>query len=178
VFARDGLEGATTRAISREAGVNEVTLFRQFGTKEHLIEAVVGTAFGAVRGEPARPAAPRGLRDDLDDFAKRYVHLLEANLPLIRTMIGEIHRHAVCEHQALSGIFWPMRTALVERLVAAQKAGEARGGLDPEIAADLFAGAIFAAVIRRATKKMSRSYSLSQYRQACVGVFLQGITPR
>ena len=46
VFARDGLEGATTRAISREAGVNEVTLFRHFGTKEHLIEAVVGSAFG------------------------------------------------------------------------------------------------------------------------------------
>ena len=50
VFARDGLAGATTRAISREAGVNEVTLFRTFGTKEHLITAVVGIiGFVAVR---------------------------------------------------------------------------------------------------------------------------------
>ncbi|HEY4988825.1 MAG TPA: helix-turn-helix domain-containing protein, partial [Opitutaceae bacterium] len=98
VFARDGLEGATTRTISREAGVNEVTLFRHFGTKEHLLEAVVGSAFG---GKP-RPAAeaPRGMRSlraDLKSFAARYEELLVANLPLVRTMIGEIHRHAVCQ---------------------------------------------------------------------------------
>ena len=42
VFGRDGLEGATTRAISREAGVNEVTLFRLFQSKENLLAAVVG----------------------------------------------------------------------------------------------------------------------------------------
>src|SRR5580700_7118385 len=104
VFARDGLDGATTRAISREAGVNEVTLFRHFGTKEHLIEAVVGSAFGHA-GQPAAgpDSAGRSLRDDLASFASRYEALLVANLPLIRTMIGEIHRHAVCEHQALKG---------------------------------------------------------------------------
>jgi AcrR family transcriptional regulator len=71
VFARDGLEGATTRAISREAGVNEVTLFRHFGTKEHLIEAVVGSAFGG--RDPVDPEGPaRSLRADLESFARRY----------------------------------------------------------------------------------------------------------
>src|ERR1700722_17084903 len=79
VFARDGLDGATTRAISREAGVNEVTLFRNFGTKEHLIEAVVGNAFGR-KGAPAAPAAKggHGLRADMVAFARRYEELLEA----------------------------------------------------------------------------------------------------
>src|SRR5580700_3153221 len=95
VFARDGLDGATTRSISREAGVNEVTLFRQFGTKEHLIEAVVGLAFGpgahATPTEPVR-ASPN-LRADLDGFARRYAARLRENLPLIRTLIGEVHRH-------------------------------------------------------------------------------------
>src|SRR5271170_4257476 len=139
VFARDGLDGATTRAISREAGVNEVTLFRNFGTKEHLIEAVVGSAFGKAKAPAAAPGAPRraSLRADLVSFARRYEELLEANLPLVRTMIGEIHRHAVCEHQALKGIFWPMRAALVDRLRLARVAREARPGLNPSVVADL-----------------------------------------
>jgi len=178
VFARDGLEGATTRAISREAGVNEVTLFRHFGTKEHLIEAVVGSAFGTAGPAAGPSAGAHGLRGDLAQFARRYEDLLVANLPLIRTMIGEIHRHAVCQHQALSGIFWPMRAALVERLGLARKAGEAKPGLDPEIAADLFAGSIFASVIRKATPRMRRNYSMSEYREAWLDVFLDGIAGR
>jgi AcrR family transcriptional regulator len=33
VFSRDGFQGATTREIAREAGVNEVTIFRHFHTR-------------------------------------------------------------------------------------------------------------------------------------------------
>jgi AcrR family transcriptional regulator len=178
VFARDGLEGATTRAIAREAGVNEVTLFRLFGTKEHLIEAVVGSAFGASGPAAGPPAAALGLRADLAQFARRYEDLLVANLPLIRTMIGEIHRHAVCQHQALKGIFWPMRAALVGRIALACRKGEARAGLNPAVAADLFAGAIFSSVIRRTKPRTRRGYSAPEYREACVDVFLNGIAGR
>jgi AcrR family transcriptional regulator len=174
VFARDGLEGATTRAISREAGVNEVTLFRQFGTKEHLIEAVVGSAFAATPGKTEH--GHRSLRADLDSFARSYEGLLVANLPLIRTMIGEIHRHALCQHQALKGIFWPMRAALVKRIRLACRTGEARTGLDPAVAADLFAGTIFSWVLRRTTVRRPE-YSAAEYREACVGMFLNGIAP-
>jgi AcrR family transcriptional regulator len=173
VFARDGLEGATTRAISREAGVNEVTLFRQFGTKERLIEAVVGSAFGGAPG--ARTRGARSLRADLGSFARSYESLLVANLPLVRTMIGEIHRHAVCQQQALKGIFWPMRAALVKRMTLACESGEARPDLDPAIAADLFAGTILAAVLRRTTVRRRSEYTAAAYREASVGVFLNGI---
>jgi AcrR family transcriptional regulator len=176
IFARDGLDGATTRAISKEAGVNEVTLFRQFGSKEHLIEAVVGSAFGsrgAKAGKPVRGA--RSLRADLGSFAHSYEALLVANLPLIRTMIGEIHRHAVCQHQALRGIFWPMRAALVRRITLACRNGEAKPSLDPAVAADMFAGTIFSSVLRRTTTRRRTGYSAAAYREACVGVFLDGI---
>jgi len=36
-----GYKGATTRKIAEAAGVNEVTLFRHFGNKKGLIEAIV-----------------------------------------------------------------------------------------------------------------------------------------
>ena len=179
VFARDGLEGATTRAISREAGVNEVTLFRHFGTKEHLLEAVVGRAFGGREGAagPGRAGSGGTLRSDLESFAARYEALLMENLQLIRAMIGEIHRHAVCQNQALQGIFLPMREALTGRIAGAVKSGEARAGTNPSLAADLFAGTIFSAVLRRATLKRPTGYSAAEYRKASVDVFLRGIAP-
>jgi AcrR family transcriptional regulator len=178
VFARDGLEGATTRAISREAGVNEVTLFRNFGTKEHLLEAVVGSKFGPTATSAAAGTAKRDqtLAEDLRAFAVRYETLLFDNLPLIRAMIGEIHRHAVCQHEALKGIFLPMRAALVRRISQACRAGEIRSGLNPSVAADLFAGTIFSAVMRRASLRKVQDYSAAEYRQSCVDVFLRGVS--
>jgi AcrR family transcriptional regulator len=179
VFARDGLEGATTRAIAREAGVNEVTLFRQFGSKEGLIGAVVGSQFGAPPGAvPRSDRAGRNLREDLAAFAARYESLLVENLPLILTMIGEIRRHAGCELQALKGIFWPMRAALIERLRQAAASGEARDDLNPALAADLFSGAIFSSVIRGAKRLGRREYSEADYRRAWLDVFLGGIAPK
>ena len=41
VIAREGYAGATTRQIAAEAGVNEVTLFRRFGSKRGLMMAAV-----------------------------------------------------------------------------------------------------------------------------------------
>ena len=41
VFSEQGYSGATTRAIAAEAGVNEVTLFRHFGSKKNLMLAVI-----------------------------------------------------------------------------------------------------------------------------------------
>jgi len=41
VFARKGLEGATTRELAKEAGVSEALLYKHFPSKEALFAAVV-----------------------------------------------------------------------------------------------------------------------------------------
>ena len=41
VMAQQGYAGATTRQISAAAGINEVTLFRRFGSKKNLLIAAV-----------------------------------------------------------------------------------------------------------------------------------------
>src|SRR6476661_2123058 len=46
-FSRDGIRGATTREIARKAGVNEVTLFRHFKSKEQLLGAVLQRGLAA-----------------------------------------------------------------------------------------------------------------------------------
>ena len=56
VFANAGFRGATTRRIAQEAGVNEVTLFRQFGSKEGLIIEAVLRSVERLQDEAVLPA--------------------------------------------------------------------------------------------------------------------------
>ena len=41
LISEKGYLGSTTREIAQEAGVTELTLFRHFGTKEKLFEALL-----------------------------------------------------------------------------------------------------------------------------------------
>jgi AcrR family transcriptional regulator len=59
LYEREGYRGATTRRIAEAAGVNEVTLFRAFGSKAALIRAVLERAAGAaVPPLPLRAGEP------------------------------------------------------------------------------------------------------------------------
>jgi len=179
VFARDGIAGSTTREIAREAGLNEVTLFRHFHSKDRLIAAVVGDNFGAqaVQAQQPRPVAHADLRSDLTEHARQYEHLLKENLPLIRTMIGEIHRHAEHERQVFKAIFRPLRESLVARLAAAQGQGRLPATAEPEVLADLFSGMIFMGVLRRDTSHLKLEYSAGSYLAAAVDLIVKGAAP-
>ena len=173
VFARDGLGGATTRDIAKTAHVNEVTLFRHFGTKERLIAAVIGQTFKPQDSVPIPHT--ESLRSDLTAFAKTYESQLLANLPLVRTCLAEIHRHREQERQVLHAIFRPMRAALADRLEKAAAGVGFGPGLTAPIAADLFASMIFAGVLRQVKPMNALEYSLDQYRDAAVCVLLSGL---
>ena len=49
VYAQHGFRGATTRLIAIEAGVNEVSLFRTFGSKAALFEAMMESHAASLR---------------------------------------------------------------------------------------------------------------------------------
>jgi AcrR family transcriptional regulator len=177
VFAREGLARATTREIAREAGVNEVTLFRHFQTKQRLLDAVVQVNFGA---KPAAttaaetPAATADLRADLLEHARQYQRLLQENLPLIRAMIGEIHHHGDNERKVFKAILRPLRKALITRLEAAQAEHVLRRGVDPVILSDLFGGMIFTGVLRRASADVEKEYRAADYLVAAVDLVVRG----
>src|SRR5690349_15745712 len=59
VYSQHGFRGATTRLIATEAGVNEVTLFRTFGSKAELLQEML-------QSHANTHAAPM-LADDIDD---------------------------------------------------------------------------------------------------------------
>jgi AcrR family transcriptional regulator len=174
VFARDGLDGATTREIAREAGVNEVTLFRHFGSRERLLRAVVERNFGTQAAAAPALASGNDLRADLRAHARAYEQRLEENMPLIRAMLGGIHRHAQQEHQVYEALFGPLRAALVARLEAARAGGELRADADPVLLCDLFTGMIFTGALRRASPLGRRKYSAAAHLEAAVDLILCG----
>ena len=180
VYAREGIEGATTREIAREASVNEVTLFRHFKSKDKLLAAVVGRNFAA-----AGPATPidipsptADLAHDLLELAKCYDRILTVNLPLVRAIVGEIHRHREHERQVFRWFFYPVRGALQTRLEAARKAGQLRRDADIEILGDLFSGMIFMGVLKRNTPNLHRNYGHAAYLQAVADMMLSGAATR
>src|SRR5262245_64568672 len=90
VFALQGLRGATTRGIAEAAGVNEITLFRLFGTKERLLAAVLERAATVQANALADDKLWTGdLENDLRRYAELFNTMLEQNEHLIRTLIGE-----------------------------------------------------------------------------------------
>lgn len=176
VFARDGLTGATTREIAREASVNEVTLFRLFGSKERLIDAVVQQNFVPAEDGAAlaRKLDSGDLRKDLTAYGRAYMQRLKANLPLIRAMVGEIQHHGNNERTVFRSLFKPLREALVARIGAARSAGEVRSKADAVMLADLFTGMLFTEVIRRASADFRRDYTSDAYLDVAVDLIAQG----
>ena len=177
VFARNGLDGATTREIAREAAVNEVTLFRHFQTKEKLLAEVVQRTFDQ-QEETLAAQPPAGDAVDLcvtlRRYAKRYHDILQRNLPLLRTLIGEIHRHQEHELRVFKGVLAPLKVELLVALQTAQSSGAMRATIEPRIAADVFGSMIFTEIFRRASPSCP-DYPVASYLEACVDVFARGI---
>jgi AcrR family transcriptional regulator len=107
VYAQHGFRGATTRLIAIEAGVNEVTLFRTFGSKAALFEALMQAHVAAtpIQTLPDIPADPER---ELTDWCAATLGYLRDNRSLIRTAFGEIEERpeaatSMCERPNCAG---------------------------------------------------------------------------
>ena len=101
VYGASGYRGATTRRIAEAAGVNEVTLFRTFGSKAALIDEAVRARAGAAGGAslPADPVHPPG---ELTVWAAALHGHLRRMRSLIRKCMSEMEERpkmsgAACE---------------------------------------------------------------------------------
>ena len=178
IFARDGLQGATTREIASDAGVNEVTLFRHFHSKENLLGAVFRRVAAAYsEGLADAEASTHDVHRDLLRCARRYHQLLEKNEALIRTLIGEASRYPEHARGMIHEAIQPFRVKLIDYL----EAGKAAGTIHPELAVspavDVFTGMFLAGMLRRKSQCVAFDYSQEDYLTTAVEVFVRGIRP-
>lgn len=88
VIGERGLKGATTRLIAQRAGVNEVTVFRKFGTKNLLIRAAIESRFEAASQEFALYTGD--VEADLARLASGYQAALQRFGPAARVILAEV----------------------------------------------------------------------------------------
>lgn len=89
LFASMGYAGTTTRAIAETAGVNEVTLFRHFGSKENLAREIMNQFGGLAIAENLESHLSGNYRKDLLMIGKMMLTVM--------TERNDAMRMAICE---------------------------------------------------------------------------------
>jgi AcrR family transcriptional regulator len=89
VYSKHGFRGATTRLIAAEAGVNEVTLFRTFGSKGALLEAVLEANDECDRVDPL-PDVPVHPESELTEWVSAHLEGVKALRPMLIHAISEL----------------------------------------------------------------------------------------
>lgn len=174
VYSEVGFRGATTRRIAEEADVNEVTLFRQFGSKSALLHEAVHAA-GLFNESPELPLEPGDPRADLVTWSLAHYADLVTKRPMIRTCLGECEEHP--------DILPPADTAarrsqgtLNAYLTTLQARGILRQELDVAVATAMLTGILFADAMGRdilpALFQSDQETSIAAY----VDLFLRAIT--
>lgn len=94
-YAEYGFRGATTRRIAEFAGVNEVTLFRLFGSKAALIDEAV-RAHSRTGPRDALPEVPVDPVRELTDWAEQDLAFLCGCRGMIRASLAEMNERPEC----------------------------------------------------------------------------------
>jgi len=141
VYAQHGFRGATTRLIAIEAGVNEVTLFRTFGSKAALFEALMQSHV-AQSPIPELPDNPVDPEREMTDWVAAVLGHMRENRALIRTSFGEIEERpeaavSMCEGPNCAGMI------LTDYMLRLQSIGVASSDCDIPTAVAMLMSSMF-----------------------------------
>ncbi|MGB3310049.1 MAG: TetR/AcrR family transcriptional regulator [Nodosilinea sp.] len=134
LFSSQGVGATTTRQVADLAEVNEVTLFRQFGSKHGLLAAVM-TEAEVLSHRPVDLAAVGQSPVDqaLRDFLAQCLDTLDQLSELVRSVIGEAGQFSADNSQAMGRGLQTIRDFMTEYLEALL----GHPGLPPEEVAGL-----------------------------------------
>ncbi len=147
LYAAAGYRGATTRRIAMQAGVNEITLFRHFGSKDALMREAIMRA-GTTPVHELLPEVPRDPQRELRDWARGHIAQLRERRSLIRTCMGEIEEHPgiFSAHNSPPAVAAAALSRYLRRL---REIGIAKAPFDETAASAMLIGALFADAMGR-----------------------------
>jgi AcrR family transcriptional regulator len=122
LFTQQGIAETTTKQIAEQAGVNEVTLFRQCGNKQGLLLAVLEES--EIFDRLTQILRQQILRQHISEFqspdrrlrayAQAYLALLERVPELLRSVVGESGKYPTENREALGNGIHRTNQALAE----------------------------------------------------------------
>ncbi|HVT38418.1 MAG TPA: TolC family protein [Gemmatimonadaceae bacterium] len=147
LYGEHGFRGTTTRRIAEEAGVNEVTLFRLFGTKTALLLDALRT-HGTAAESAALPAVPCDPLQELTDWCAHKRRSISQMRSIIRKAMSEYEENPEmpkCMTHGASQTYQMLR-GYIERLA---KTGFIKSDADGTAAAAMLMSAVFHDAIAR-----------------------------
>ena len=151
-IVREGYDGATTKLIADEAGINEVTLFRKFHSKENILQAVIMqqrdnslqalTSAFLSRGihEDDKGNAPR-IATTLTELGYHLIEFMKTRMDLMILLMSEGRRKPSVA-KVISSIPQDMIVQL-RKLFEEQMRLKKIRDVDPQLAAVTFLGFLF-----------------------------------
>jgi AcrR family transcriptional regulator len=176
VYTQHGWRGATTRRIAEEAGVNEVTLFRHFGSKDALLEQMMRELV-AQKAQLRLPETPREPEQELVAWASAHHADTCGKRPLIRQMMSDFEERPDLVPCAVEAPHSAMNQ--LRRYVACLHAGgfidEIVSPTEVEAAVTMFMGAVFADGMNRDVMPVMFTQPVDATLRAYVRIFLRGL---
>jgi AcrR family transcriptional regulator len=178
VYAEHGTRGATTRRIAQAAGVNEVTLFRVFGSKDALLREALATSPRALEFIDTRlPDTPIDPEAELTEFCRQHHQALHESRSIIRKCMGEFEEHPETTRTACQ-LPVMIAEALQTYLTRLRAAGLASGKWNARAASAMLMGTLFNDAMGRDCMPERFPYTEREGIKHYVALFLQAIGAR
>jgi AcrR family transcriptional regulator len=145
LVAELGPRGATTRKISERAGVNEVTLFRHFGTKSDLVARALSEIARGFAGAALGDIASDDVEADLVRLAEHYSTRVVRHRLYLTRLITELRTDEKLRDR-IQPIMQGVASRVVDLFEHHQRAGRLVDG-DPQALAMDFLGPLLARVL-------------------------------
>ncbi|HZC34065.1 MAG TPA: TetR/AcrR family transcriptional regulator, partial [Chthoniobacterales bacterium] len=169
------LQGATTRDIATVAGVNEVTIFRHFHTRDELLGATLKRGCAALDGVIHYEEILKGeLADGLEHFIRETYSVFKQRETIVRAFIGEAHLLPESFRCTLQECMMRRKAVFVAVLKQAQELGLVRWDVDVSAVADCFRDSIHGAMLRH-TLYNSGPETVDAHLRGITDIFYRGI---